>query len=108
MKFFRAHNLVILMPLPGDQDHVTGPGRREGPADGTPPIRLHLKFPPLLPPSPGTAGKDLFDNGVGVPRAGVVAGDKGEVSDPGHLPSHEGTLGPVPIPSATEDNDQAP
>src|SRR5215510_3288592 len=101
MKLFGADDLVILMALARDQDHVSGTGRLDRRGDGRAAVRLYDEVPAPK------AGKDLVDDRARLLRAGIVARDHRPIGAQGHLTPHERAFASVPVPAAAEDGDEA-
>src|SRR5713226_8517344 len=99
MPFFRSDDLVILMPLAGQQDYVTRLGIPEDPLDGEPPVDLAHDRLATIRGKPGLSGVDDLRRVFG---ARVVAGDVDRISQLlGHL-RHARAFLRVPVPAATE------
>ena len=57
--------LNSLMPLPRQHDHIPGPPLGQSPANGLPPVRLHMD----LPAGAAHSGQNILDDGPGMPRS---------------------------------------
>ena len=97
-----ADDLIVLMPLAGQENHIALSGQVDRPADG-----LH----PVTDPDPrgcGTrqAGFNFIDDALGILGPGVVAGQDHQIRKfRGDLP-HQRPLQAVPVPAAAEQADQ--
>src|SRR2546425_10792391 len=99
-------DLICLVALAGDDDHVAGPGPGEGAADcglsvGNCLMPVHGQTAPY-------AGGDLGDDGLRPLAARVVGGDPHAIAELRGDGAHEGPLPAVAIPAAAEDHAQAP
>ena len=63
--------LNSLMPLPRQHDHIPGPPLGQSPANGLPPVGLHMD----LPAGAAHSGQNILDDGPGILGPGVVRGD---------------------------------
>src|SRR5712692_3810171 len=99
-----ADDLICLVALAGDDDHVASPGPCEGAADCGLPVGNCLM--PVHDQAARYAGGDLGDDGLRPLGARVIGGDPHAVTEtPGDLP-HERPLAPVAITAAAEHHAQ--
>src|ERR1700682_658984 len=103
---FGTDDLICLVALAGDHDHVAGPGPGEGAADCGLPVgnclmRVHGQ-------AARYAGGDLGDDGLRPLAARGGGGDPHAIAEPRGDAAHEGPLAAVAIPPAAEDHAQAP
>ena len=89
------------MTLAGDQHDVPGAGHGHGAPDSGPPIGDCLVI------FPAQGGCDLAADGLGIFAPRVVGGDNAPVGGVLGGPAHRASFGPVTIPAAAEDGDEA-
>src|SRR5438477_590716 len=105
MALHGADDLVVLVPLAGDQDEVARAREAEREGDGRAPVRLdqvagHARGThPLL---------DVGEDAERVLGARVVGGEDDDVAPPRGGLAHERPLAAVAVAAAAEDRDQPP
>jgi hypothetical protein len=97
-----AEDLVVLVPLAGDEHHVAGAGETHRHADGRSPVGLDEDLGAGL----AHAGDDGVDDGARLLGARVVRGDHRHVGVAGDDGAHPGPLGRIAIAAAAEDDDE--
>src|SRR5204863_9117876 len=111
-----AHDLVVLVPLAGDQHRVPGPRRTQRQLDGLAAIRYdaiarqtHPRVPriELRLAAAGQARLDVREDGCRILGARVVAGGDDQVRAAARGLAHQGTLAAVAVAAASEDADDA-
>src|SRR5882762_11801621 len=98
-------DLICLVALAGDDDHVAGPGPGEGAADCGLPVGNCLM--PVHGQTARYAGHDLDDDGLRLLASRVVGGDPHAIAEPRADGAHEGPLAAITVPAAAEDHSQA-
>src|SRR5260370_7939895 len=93
-------DLVCLVALAGDDDHVAGPGPVEGAADCGLPVGNCLM--PVHGRTARYAGRDLGNDGLRPLATRVVGGDPHAIAEPRADGAHERPLAPVAIPAAPD------
>src|ERR1700730_6662390 len=98
-------DLVCLVALAGDDEHVARPGPGEGAADCGLPVGNCLM--PVHGQTARYAGHDLGDDGLRPLAPRVVGRDPHAIAEPRADGAHERSLAATPIPAAAEDHPQA-
>src|SRR6266487_5503142 len=90
-------DLVCLVALAGDDDHVAGSGPGEGAADCGLPVGDCLM--PVHGQTARYAGHDLGDDGLRLLASRVVGGDPHAIAEPRADGAHEGPLATSTVPA---------
>src|SRR6266508_3292471 len=101
-----ADDLVGLMTLAGDDDHVAGAGPAERALDGGLPVRKCLM--PVHHRATRDARQDVGDDRLGRLAPRVVRGDPDAVAEARGDGAHERALAAVPVAAAAEDHREPP
>ena len=98
-----ARLLVLLVPLAGDQDDVTGLGLVNSQLDGLVAVRLkRVANASALKPQ-----QSVVHDGDGIFATRIIAGEDDEVAAIAGRFSHERTLGTIAVPTASEDSNNS-
>ena len=99
MVTFSLNNLIILMPLAGDQQTIMGIVHKpQGKTCGKPAICFNILFTRL-----GKTWQNVLNNGHGVFKTWIITGKHSHISVFGHSLTHQGALAAITIAATAKE-----